>query len=213
MLKIVDYNSCVTHLELFPTLSRVFQMCGFSSPLSFYEQYNMIVHSANSEHLQEELDDFYIQVGKEHILKSILILIQSYLLFIEKVRDDVWKKLNKYGLNLLRVSTKHQKHMSKHDKILTDIRLENVNYTPNLDWTTIKLYKGKKSTYPSRFKNAQKNPLVLKRYNCVWENRYYLDNTGKMSQAEANVTNAKEKLECYKNYIHFIKTSKQILSD
>ena len=89
ILKIVNYNSCVMHLELFPTLSRVLQMCGFSSPLLFYEQYNVIVYSANSECLQKELDNFYIQVGKEHIPKSILILIQSYLLFIEKARDDV----------------------------------------------------------------------------------------------------------------------------
>ena len=103
--------------------------------------------------------------------------------------------------------------MSEHDKILVDIRLENVNYTPNLDWTTIKLYKGKKGTYSLRFKDAQKNPLVLKRYNCTWENRYYLNNTGKMSQAEVNVANTEEKLKCYKNYIHFIKTSKQILSN
>ena len=103
--------------------------------------------------------------------------------------------------------------MSECDKILVDIRLENVNYTLNLDWTTIKSYKGKKSTYSLRFKDAQKNPLVLKRYNYTWENRYYLDNTGKMSQAEANVANTEEKLKCYKNYIHFIKTSKQILSN
>ena len=103
--------------------------------------------------------------------------------------------------------------MSECDKILADIRLENVNYTLNLDWTTIKSYKGKKGTYSSRFKDAQKNLLVLKRYNCTWENRYYLDNTGKMSQAETNVTNAEEKLKHYENYIHFIKTGKQILSN
>ena len=84
----------------------------------------------------------------------MLILIQSYFLFIEKARDDVWKKLNKYSLNLLRVLKKCQKHMFKHDKILADIRLENVNYTLNLDWTTIKLYKRKKSTYFLRFKNV-----------------------------------------------------------
>ena len=103
--------------------------------------------------------------------------------------------------------------MSECDKILADIRLENVNYTLNLDWTTIKLYKRKKSTYSLRFKNTQKNLLVLKRYNYTWENKYYLNNTSKMSQAEANVTNTEEKLEYYKNYIHFIKTGKQILNN
>ena len=34
-----------------------------------------------------------------------------------------------------------------------------------------------------------------------------------MSQVEANVANAEEKLKHYKNYIHFIKTGKQILSN
>ena len=34
-----------------------------------------------------------------------------------------------------------------------------------------------------------------------------------MSQVEANVTNTEEKLKHYKNYIHFIKTSKQILGN
>ena len=77
-----------------------------------------------------------------------------------------------------------------------------------LTYIDIVVYKGKKSTYLLRFKNAQKNPLVLKRYNYTWENRYYLDNTSKMSQAEANVANAEEKLKHYKNYIHFIKTGK-----
>ena len=64
-----------------------------------------------------------------------------------------------------------------------------------------------------RFNDAQKNPLVLKKYNYTWENKYYLNNASKMSQAEANVANTEEKLKHYKNYIHFIKTGKQILSN
>ena len=40
-----------------------------------------------------------------------------------------------------------------------------------------------------------------------------MDNAGKMSQAEANVVNAEEKLKHYENYIYFIKTSKQILGN
>ena len=40
-----------------------------------------------------------------------------------------------------------------------------------------------------------------------------MNNTSKMSQAEANVANAEKKLKHYKNYIHFIKTGKQILNN